>query len=182
MSITKKGFGALDKGQSIDTISRSQNLPCCTLVAVWVLDIAHEIKANHISAYAAYDHKWWEKANIYDGGKPWSNIEAVKEKLGGESTYVEMVGKGVDAPPLTPGRWHIIQRWRRLDAGSDSGLEDDRFQNGATGHTYLAFAHNPGNTTIIQSSISRGYRKDDGAWKGTAGLDGYSVSVLTLPE
>ena len=46
MSLTKKGFEALDKGTSIYAISRSQNLPCCTLVAMWVLDVAHDVEAN----------------------------------------------------------------------------------------------------------------------------------------
>ena len=180
MSLSEKGFEVLDKGTSIYSISRSQNLPCCTLVAMWVLDIAHGVEANHVSAYASYDHKWWERANVYDGEKPWSAIGAAKDKLGGEFSYVETVSKDTTAPVLTPGRWHIVQRWRRLDTGDD-GLEDDRFQNGATGHTYLAFAHDKENVTIIQSSISKGYRKNDGVWSGTAGLDGYSVSVLTLP-
>ena len=181
MSLTKKGFEVLDEGTSIYAISRSQNLPCCTLVAMWILDVAHDVEANHVSAYAAYDHKWWERANVYDGEKPWSAIDAAKDKLGGDYVYVDLVGDDKDAPSLTPGRWHIVQRWRRLSMGRD-GLEDDRFQNGATGHTYLAFAHDEKNVTIIQSSISKGYRKNDGVWEGTAGLGGYSVSVLTLPE
>tara|TARA_R100000479_G_C6324444_1_gene179026 strand:+ start:178 stop:723 length:546 start_codon:yes stop_codon:yes gene_type:complete len=181
MSLTKKGFEVLDKGTSIYAISRSQNLPCCTLVAMWILDVAHDVEANHVSAYAAYDHKWWERANVYDGEKPWSAIDAAKDKLGGDYVYVDLVGDDKDAPSLTPGRWHIVQRWRRLSMGRD-GLDDDRFQNGATGHTYLAFAHDEKNVTIIQSSISKGYRKNDGVWEGTAGLSGYSVSVLTLPE
>ena len=182
MNITKKGFDVLGEGTSVYTIAHSQNLPCCTLVAIWVLDIAHGVKANHVSAYASYDHKWWERANVYDGEKPWSAIDAAEEKLGGNYTYVPMVGSKSDAPPLTPGRWHIIQRWRRLDMGDKSSLEDDRFQSGATGHTYLAFAHDYTNVVIVQSSISKGYRKNNGVWQGTAGLDGYSVSVLTLPE
>tara|TARA_Y100000592_G_C5360634_1_gene263490 strand:- start:173 stop:619 length:447 start_codon:yes stop_codon:yes gene_type:complete len=148
---------------------------------MWILDVAHGVEANHVSAYAAYDHKWWERANVYDGEKPWSAIDAAKDKLGGDYVYVDLVGDDKDAPSLTPGRWHIVQRWRRLSMGED-GLEDDRFQNGATGHTYLAFAHDEKNVTIIQSSISKGYRKNDGVWEGTAGLGGYSVSVLTLPE
>ena len=49
MSLTKKGFEVLDKGTSIYAISRSQNLPCCTLVAMWILDVAHDVEANHVS-------------------------------------------------------------------------------------------------------------------------------------
>lgn len=181
MSLVQKGFDVLENGTSLHAISRSENLPCCTLVAMWTLDIADDVQANSVAGYSSADRKWWARANVYDGDKPWSAIDAAKEKLGGDHSYVEMVSKENPAPSLTPGRWHIIQRWRRLQL-NEGGEGDDRFQNGAYGHTYLAYAHDDRKVTIIQSSIAKGYRNNDGIWQGTAGLDGYSVSVLTLPE
>lgn len=99
---------------------------------------------------------------------------------GGALTYVDRVAAGVHAPPLTLGRWHVVQRWRGLRMGG-VGLDDDRVVHGAAGHTYLAYADHRGGVRIVQSSESRGYRDTTGTWTGTAGLDGYSVAVLTLP-
>ena len=61
-------------------------------------------------------------------------------------------------------------------------MEDDTVVNGSYGHTYLAFAEEEGDgVTIIQSSIKKGYRVNEGTWTGNAGLKGFSVGVLTLP-
>jgi hypothetical protein len=56
-------------------------------------------------------------------------------------------------------------------------------EQGASGHTYLAYADKEGKgVTIIQSSVAKGYRVNKGTWEGNAGLKGYSVGILTLPE
>ena len=61
-------------------------------------------------------------------------------------------------------------------------MEDDVVVNGSYGHTYLAYCASEGTkVTIIQSSIRKGYRVNEGAWQGNAGLKGFSVGVLTLP-
>lgn len=74
------------------------------------------------------------------------------------------------APPLTPGRWHVVQRWR--------GLASGRVVAGSSGHTYLVH----GSGVVVQSSVARGLRVDRGSWVGSAGLTGFEVEVLTLPE
>jgi hypothetical protein len=147
---------------------------------MWVLDVVHDVYETSIQRYAAFDLDWWGRANVYDGEKPWSALEAAQEKLGGAISYDDAVD--ATAPSLTPGRWHIIQRWRRLDL-NEEGMEDDRVERGASGHTYLGFADEEGKgVTIIQSSIAKGYRANKGTWEGNAGLKGYSVGILTLPE
>ena len=179
MSIKEKGWDVLEDGTALYKIAHRENLPCCTLCAMWALDVGHDVYESTITRYAAHDLDWWKAANVYDPEKPWSALEAAQNKLGGVIGYVAMVDD--QAPPLTPGRWHIVQRWRRLDLGAP-GMEDDQVKHGSYGHTYLAYADKEDSgVTIIQSSIAKGYRINKGIWEGNAGLKGFSVGVLTLP-
>ena len=179
MSIEEKGWAALEDGTALHKIAHRENLPCCTLCAMWCLDVEQDVCESSVSRYAGHDLDWWKVANVYDPQKPWSALEAIQSKLGGIIQYEAMVGD--QAPALTPGVWHIIQRWRRLDLGHP-GMEDDEVVNGSYGHTYLAYADKEGKgVTIIQSSIAKGYRINKGTWEGNAGLRGFSVGVLTLP-
>ena len=180
MSIRKKGWEVLQMGTALHKIAHSENLPCCTLCAMWALDVAHDVCEKTVSHYAAYDYIWWKAANVWDPEQPWSALEASQDMFGGVVEYVAEVDD--QAPSLTPGRWHIVQRWRRLDLGDD-GMEDDIAQQGGPGHTYLAYADKEGKgVTIIQSSTAKGYRTNKGTWEGNAGLKGYSVGILTLSE
>jgi len=180
MSTEKKGWAVLEDGTALHKIAHRENLPCCTLCAMWCLDVVEDVCESSVKRYAAHDLDWWKAANVYDPGKPWSVLEAIQSRLGGTTQYEAMVG--AQAPSLSPGRWHIIQRWRRLDLGHP-GMEDDEVVNGSYGHTYLAYADKEGKgVTIIQSSIAKGYRVNKGTWEGNAGLRGFSVGVLTLPE
>jgi hypothetical protein len=179
MEITGKGWLIIAPSSPFYELAKKENLPCCTLCAAWVLDMAHDVHGLTVNDYARYDKTWWKAANVYDRDKPWSALAAAKEKLGGSVEYREKVNG--DAPPLTAGSWHIIQRWGRLDL-NESGLEDDQVVGNSYGHTYLAYAPaGAGDVTIVQSSIKKGYRVNTGAWEGGAGLDGLSVGVLTLP-
>ena len=167
---------------SLDQWKRSEPLPCCTFVAAWVLERATGKPCGSIDAGVELGGlDWWSRANVYDGDAPWSAIEAACALLGGSPDFVVGVGPDQAAPPLTPGRVHIVQRWRKLDQGAEPGRQDDRVEKGSTGHTYLAFSKRGGRVTIQQSSISVGFRASAGTWSGSAGLDGYDVCVLTLP-
>jgi len=180
MNTGKKGWEVLQTGTALHKIAHRENLPCCTLVAMWTLDVVEDVCESSVKRYAAFESDWWKAANVYDPEEPWSALEASQSMFGGVIEYEEEVDD--QAPPLTPGRWHIVQRWRRLDLGDD-GMEDDRVEQGASGHTYLAYADKEGKgVTIIQSSIAKGYRVNKGTWEGNAGLKGYSVGILTLPE
>jgi len=180
MNTGKKGWEVLQTGTALHKIAHRENLPCCTLVAMWTLDVVEDVCESSVKRYAAFESDWWKAANVYDPEEPWSALEASQSMLGGVIAYEEEVDD--QAPSLTPGRWHIVQRWRRLDLGDD-GMEDDRVEQGASGHTYLAYADKEGKgVTIIQSSIAKGYRVNKGIWEGNAGLKGYSVGILTLPE
>ena len=180
MNTGKKGWEVLQTGTALHKIAHRENLPCCTLVAMWTLDVVEDVCESSVKRYAAFESDWWKAANVYDPEEPWSALEASQSMFGGVIEYEEEVDD--QAPPLTPGRWHIVQRWRRLDLGDD-GMEDDRVEQGASGHTYLAYADKEGKgVTIIQSSVAKGYRVNKGTWEGNAGLKGYSVGILTLPE
>jgi hypothetical protein len=179
MNINDKGWAVLASGTALNDIATDENLPCCTLCAMWCLDISQDVCESSVTRYAGHDLDWWKAANVYDPEKPWSALEAIQSRLGGTIEYEAMVDD--QAPSLTPGVWHVIQRWRRLDLG-DPGMDDDEVKNGSYGHTYLAYADKEGNgVTIVQSSIAKGYRVNTGTWEGNAGLKGFSVGVLTLP-
>jgi hypothetical protein len=179
MNISEKGWLTLTAGSTVNELAKKENLPCCTLCAVWALNVSHDVRGKSVNEYAGYDKTWWKAANVYDRDKPWSALDAIKERLGGSVEYCERVSG--DAPPLTPGRWHVVQRWGKLDL-NEEGLEDDQVGDGSYGHTYLAYCSAEGSeVTIVQSSIKKGYRVNVGAWEGGAGLDGFSVGVLTLP-
>jgi len=184
MKMEVKGWTTLRAGGPLNQIATKENLPCCTLCAMWCLDVADNICESSVTRYAGQDLEWWKRANVYERDKPWSALEAIKEKLGGEIEYCSMVED--EAPPLTPGRWHVIQRWRKLELNDKEIMEDDEVVNGSYGHTYLAYHLtdnlNASSIKIIQSSIKKGYRLDEGTWEGSAGLKGFSVGVLTLPE
>ena len=181
MNIGEKGWSTLESGGPLYDIAKKENLPCCTLCAMWCLDVADDVCEDTVSRYAGQDLDWWKQANVYEPDKPWSALEAIQNKLGGQIAYCAEVED--EAPPLTPGRWHVVQRWGGLELNDKDIMEDDVVVNGSYGHTYLAFCDEDGTkVTIIQSSIKKGYRVNEGNWRGSAGLRGFSVGVLTLPE
>ena len=122
MNVTDKGWAVLATGTALKGIALDENLPCCTLCAMWCLDVEQDVCESSVSRYAGHDLDWWKSANVYDPEKPWSALEAIQSKLGGTIEYEAIAGD--QAPALTPGAWHIVQRWRRLDLG-DPGMEDD---------------------------------------------------------
>ena len=181
MKIADKGWIVLDKKSSLTKIAQDKNLPCCTLCAMWCLDVADGVNEISVTRYAGQDTDWWKQANVYEWTDPWSALTAIQHKLGGTIAYCAEVEDF--APPLTPGRWHIVQRWGKLELNNEEIMEDDEVVNGSYGHTYLAYADETqeGKVTIVQSSIKKGYRINTGTWEGSAGLKGFSVGVLTLP-
>lgn len=181
MGTRDKGWAVLAGDTTLYKIASSENLPCCTLVAMWCLDVAYAACETSVSRYANRDRDWWEQANVYDAQDPWSALTANQRVLGGTIDYCQEVKD--EAPQLTPGHWHVVQRWNRLGLADDDLMEDDEVVNGSYGHTYLAYSdpEEEGKVTIIQSSIKKGYRVNTGTWEGNAGLKGFSVGVLTLP-
>ena len=165
---------------SVYALAQEENLPCCTFVALAVLEGDGAAISSVNDGVRARGMDWWTRANVWDVGSPWSALDAAKEVFGGLIQHVPTVGPAL-APELTSGRWHVVQRWRFLDQGAP-GPEDDTVLPGhSTGHTYLAYCEGA-QVRIVQSSVSKGYRDTEGSWEGTAGLDGYTVSVLTFPE
>jgi len=181
MKLHLKGWDVLKVGSALNKIAVNENLPCCTLCAMWCLDVVEDVCESSVGRYAGQDTEWWKRANVYEWTQPWSALVAIQEKLGGDIAYCAIVED--EAPPLTPGRWHIIQRWGKLGLNQKDLMEDDEVVNGSYGHTYLAFCpEESSEVSIIQSSIKKGYRVNKGNWEGNAGLKGFSVGVLTLPS
>jgi hypothetical protein len=159
---------------------KGAGLPCCTFVALALLEAeGHTIDAVEDGPRAG-GLAWWRKANVWDGDEPWSALTAARELTGAPD--VRMLQVSTAAPPLRAGRWHVVQRWRRLADGGEPGVADDVVDPGrSTGHTYLAYLDHDGETCrIVQSSIAKGYRDTVGTWQGDAGLAGYSVGVVYL--
>jgi len=160
---------------------KGNGLPCCTFVALALLEAeGHQIDAIEDGPKAS-GLAWWRQANVWDGSEPWSALRAAEVMSKSASLRIMFVGEL--APPLKPGRWHVVQRWKGLDLGDDPGPGDDRVIAGrSTGHTYLAHMDHSGRARIVQSSVAHGYRDTVGTWSGDAGLAGYSVGVCYLPE
>ena len=166
---------------SVFALAQEENLPCCTFVALAVLEGDGAAINSVNDGVRARGMDWWTRANVWDLERPWSALDAAKEVFGGYIRHVPMVGPTA-APELTPGCWHVVQRWKHLDQGGSPGPQDDTVRPGhSTGHTYLAYREGA-QVRIVQSSVAKGYRDSEGSWEGTAGLDGYTVSVLTFPE
>jgi len=169
------------------TLARRERLPCCTFVALALLEAeGHQIEAISDGPKAS-GLAWWQQANVWDPEEPWSALLAAQSMTGGSGLRVIFVGDV--APPLKAGRWHVVQRWKGLDVGADPGPDDDRVIAGrSTGHTYFAHMDQRGKVRIVQSSEAKGYRDTqeqdpDGwpTWSGAAGLSGYSVGICYLP-
>jgi hypothetical protein len=181
-------LGSIDEGTPLGELARAQALPCCSLVACILLKQAgHHPDPATLDAYADADPVYWPPANVWSRDAPWSALTAARSLLRGRWAYESLVGERegaefVHAPQLTPGRWHVVQRWRGLELGEGIGPQDDEVIDGATGHTYLVYMDAARSCTVVQSSTALGLRvSEGGSWVGTAGLDGYSVGVLTLP-
>ena len=157
-----------------------EGLPCCTLVALALL----EGEGNEITSVddgvRVGGLDWWSRANVWSPDAPWSALDAARELTGGTDARILLV-RDV-APPLRPGRWHVVQRWRHLGDGGAPGVADDTVVPGkSTGHTYVAWMGEDRRVRIVQSSTARGYRDTWGTWEGDAGLSGYAVGVVYLP-
>ena len=166
----RPGWAVLNAGQPLRELADAVPLPCCALVALWAREVAGAEPRPVASAHKTYaaalaaGREWWADANIWDAKRPWSSVHAVASMLGGEVVGPVVVGTDGPAPPLAPGRWHVVQHWHR-----------------GRGHTYLLHAEPESDAcTRVHSSTDRGYRVEPYTWG--AGMDGYSVAVLTLPE
>ena len=159
--------------------SAGVGMPCCTMVALWLLAMRLGVPAG-VSTYQRAIHwgaewrlpntlpYWWARANVWDGASPWSALTAAEEITGGWRVSPRIVSASMPAPSLTPGRWHVIQRWQ--DPGKLVG-----------GHTYLVHAASRDLVIVVQSSEAKRLRVSAGSWDGTAGLTGLHVGAVALP-
>lgn len=165
---------------SVHRLALSENLPCCTFTALALLEEDGATIDSVADGPRASGLDWWKMANVWDAARPWSALDAARELTGAADIRVMDVRKV--APPLRAGRWHLVQRWKGLDKGEAPGPADDSVIPGSSGHTYLAHLDHSGVCRIVQSSVAKGYRDTTGTWTGDAGLSGYAVGVVYLPE
>jgi hypothetical protein len=175
-----RGEALLAEAHPFGAFVRRHRLPCCTMTALWIalvegvpVDLSGSITRAAMSVRSSGD-QWeesWDALNVVDSRAPWSPLDAAF----GHVQAPRFVSASRPAPSLTPGRWHLIQRWRGLDYGG-------RVVKSSQGHAYLVRADDDGRgCTVYQSSEAKGFRVSAGSWDGTAGLDGRWVGSVTLP-
>lgn len=169
--------------------SAGVGMPCCTMVALWLLAMRDGVPAGVLTYQRAIDWgarvrlphvvaDWWARANVWTTiGAPWSSLDAAQAATDGHYIAVRLVSASLPAPSLTPGRWHVIQRYR------DPSLAFTRPEK-AGGHTYLVRAGltSVDPVTVVQSSEGKRLRVSAGSWDGTAGLTGLHVGAVVLPS
>ena len=168
--------------------SAGVGMPCCTMVALWLLAMRDGVPAGVSTYQRAIDWgarvrlphvavHWWARANVWPTiGSAWSALSAAEEITGGRYVAPVVVSASYRAPELTPGRWHVIQRYR------DPSLAFTQPEK-AGGHTYLVRAGmaSADPVTVVQSSEGKRLRVSAGSWDGTAGLTGLHVGAVVLP-
>lgn len=176
------GLRLLTTGPLGNLVRAVPALPCCSLVAAWVMvlaGLAPARDAGSLRAWRLVDAAWWARANLWlrPDLQPWDGLVALLELVGGEILVEEDVAlRG--APRLSLG-WNAVQRFRLEDADRDG--EWDPWDDDDGGHAYLAHLGPDGEVVIVQSSVELGLRVSyGGSWTGTAGLTGYRVGVLAL--
>ena len=167
--------------------SAGVGMPCCTMVALWLLAMQLGVPAG-VSTYkpaiqwgaavrvSGLTPGWWARANVWAGESPWSALTAAEQITGGWRVSPRIVSATLSAPSLTPRRWCVIQRYR------DPSLAFTRPEK-AGGHTYLVRAGltSADPVTVLQSSEGKRLRVSAGSWDGTAGLTGLHVGAVVLP-
>ncbi len=175
-----RGYYALRDGGPLRTTARAP-LPCCSLTAAWALAVTgSEPTGRSLNDWARLDPDFWRYANIARAESyVWDSLWAIQAKLEANGIGSHVSGgwlsrTDAELPPLTLGRWHVVQRWR----GSIARYEDGRITGSPpAGHAQLWRAFDGGTAECVQSSVDKGYRRDMGRFSGLAG---YSVAVLTL--
>lgn len=111
--------------------------PCCEFTArtlILAYDLPHTL-----------GDAWGRDMNIRDPARPWSPMDAALAAPGGEV---------VDAP--VPGRWHLVQGWRRLTIdGRVPPLEPQPRRNG---HAWFWWALTPERGWALESDVTLGIR------------------------
>ena len=138
--------------------------PCCELVGRLLLAVA---EAEAVPG-------WWAQMCVYDVAQPWSPRQAAIDLMGADLD----LGAPVIAPsdPARPwevvpidlvldhlhvGRWHVVQRWRRLAAdGTVSGITSG-------GHTILLRYDGDGIGLVLESSVADGVRLCHRPWRSS---------------
>ena len=152
--------------EQVKLVGEATKLPCSSLVAVWVLDQLGEvpIDVGDWKSWSRKDLGLWNDINLVGGSADlgsFRNLVSIQNRLGGTIQTSNDTGISEPAPTLTPGRWHVMQRWC-----------------GNRGHTYLVQLVN-GVPVVVDSSTVKGLTIKQ---KPTWWQKGCTESVLTLPD
>lgn len=103
---------------------------CSRFVGAVLLDVFGGVVREH-----------WADLMIMDGSRPWSDVDAI------EAMGIGCVGE------LVPGRWHVVQGWRRL---TRQGHVPEG--GGINGHVWLWYepaTPEVGNAEIVQATPTK---------------------------
>lgn len=119
---------------------------CSSLVAVWVLSKMGLVPRDPTNqdAWIALKKPLWLRINLAGPGNligSFDNLKAIKGALGGSIVIYPSAGKDGPAPVLSPGKWHVVQRWC-----------------GNAGHAYLVYYAGGDIVRVVDSNKSVGFR------------------------
>lgn len=141
-------------------------LPCCTYAALVLhYGMTGTLTSKPSFAKGEMTAGKWGDLNIWNADKPWSNIEAVADWVGGT------IQPPTVAPEFTPGKWHYVQCWKYLELDGTVGAA-------STGHTYLIWDAGD-HHLMVESSVGKGFRTTHGKHSVKPR---YLYSVVTLDE
>jgi hypothetical protein len=148
--------------------------PCCEWVARIVRDALGLTQPD--------GGPWWRAMNVWSPADPWSAPWAMDQIRPAEVDYEQS-----NPTTLIPGRWYVVQGWRRLSGPGGT------VRTGDSGHTWLWYATSPTHGVVLDSSTMRGPRLGGVAYTGQALPEGRpwteriaaypaGVAVALLPE
>ena len=161
-----------------------QGMACSVLTCIWALNQMGKRPSRDKWArwqnWHPLDRDFWRRCQIYgkeDTGEDVEagsiiNIKAYQDKLGGSYVRYTRQQTLTSVPVLTPGRWHVVQRWHHR-------AESPEEYNGK-GHTYLIYYGGGSTVRMIDSSHKHGY-KDRSKKMSSWYKKGANETVLTLP-
>ena len=162
----------------------SIRMPCCVLVARWVVSqldptvdpVAADWAADVGRCVSIVGLDAW-RGLVVSGDDVWSCPDTAARLLGGRVAWYPSVSPSTSVQ-LGQGV-HVVQRWRGLEGSDTAAAGDDSFRPGASGHAYLVEREGDA-VRVVQSSTAAGVRSSLGSWRRDGWLSGYAVRVASV--
>ena len=97
MNIREKGWLVLDDGTPLHKIAHRENLPCCTLCAMWSLDVFQDVYESSVSRYAGM-----EDDQVKNGSYGHTYLAYAEEEGNGVTIIQSSIAKGYR---INKGTW-----------------------------------------------------------------------------